>query len=1000
LQDRSGSWQKTAEDKELTEEADVAIRYFPAVFYLETGTELPEAYGFDGPTLSGFAPDGSTLLVGYEIKPVNYSSPEAYQSAIRNFANWFTYYRKRHGSSRAGIVRSFSALSGLRVGVFKINSLNDVQMRDLSDAAQKKVFVDEVYAIRGEGGGTPNKQALDHAGKQFMRAGTGAPITDRCQQNFAILFTDGYSNQWDGADVGNADGNSGSPYADTVSNTMADIAMHYYKTTLRTDLPPGQVPVHNQCHAPHPDPRLDCNRNLHMVTFAVTLGTRGHIFGVDLEKTNDPYTHPPEWPLTVPTRNPAAVDDLWHATINGRGELLNANTPSEISEKLTSILLTIASRTNSMAAVTTNTTRLNDGTAVYQALFSSMDWSGQFKAFKYSKETQEELWDGAERIEEQAQRNIFTSIPTASPGSRGRRFLWNDLSETQRAALNVDPDTGESDEKGGLRLEYLRGNRHKEQPQGPFRSRGTLLGDIVNSDPHYVWQADYGFRYLQPEGAEYVSFRKSAEFLQRPPMVYVGANDGMLHGFNADTGNEEFAYVPNVLFPKLPRLSSPGYGHAYYVDGPAKSLDAYYNNGWHTVLVSGLGAGGRAVFALDVTDPAAFDPLQHVLWEVDDTHEDYRNLGHVMGQPTIVRLNDGTWAALFGNGYHNAENKAVLYLVEIATGELILAIDTEADGSDEQPNGLSAPRPLDANSDRITDAVYAGDLQGNLWKFDLSSAEREDWKVAFTRDEQPAPLFTARDGNGQAQPITTRPTFFRHPKGGIMVLFGTGQFFENEDVGTLDIQTFYGLRDDETMVLGERSDILQQQEIIWEGHWTYEDGEGTIEENESMGVRALSSTPVDWTVQRGWFLDLVPPEGAALGERLISDPVLVRTRKDDMAVLFNTMIPSEDPCGHGGSGWLMYFNGLTGTGLDYLFLDVNGDGLIDEKDFTRSSCGEVLPVSGIDPKGGKGFGESLTIITDGDVSHLVYPTNDGSMVDIPALTAGDTTGRQSWRQIR
>jgi type IV pilus assembly protein PilY1 len=997
----SGSWATSTSDFTLTSTQDVAITYYPAVFYLRSADILPEGYGFSGARIAGYAPDGSTPLEGFEIRPGNFESPAAYQAAIQNFANWFTYYRKRHAATRGAIGKSFSALTRMRVGAFTTNNRTAVSMYDLTESSEMNTLLDSVYGMRARYVETPNREALKHTGDQYMRRDVGAPITEVCQQNFAILFTDGYSNVWTGANLGNQDGNMGSPYADTVSDTMADIAMYFYRNNLRSDLEPGQVPVHNQCLSGTPHPSVDCNTNLHMVTFAVTLGTRGQIFGENMSATADPYANPPVWPTIFETSHPSAVDDLWHATINGRGQLFNAKAPSEVSEKLTNVLNIIASRSSSMAAVTTNTTRLNDDATVYQAMFSSVDWSGRFKAVRFDGMFREELWDAAERMVAQGERRIFTFDPLSSPVPQGGLFHWSSLNDAQKAELNKNPEHGLPDGLGEQRLSYLLGERLQEQRSGgPFRDRGTILGDIVNSDPHFVWRPDYGFHPLDPEGMEYAQFRKGLQQSERPPMIYVGANDGMLHGFNAETGDEVFAYVPNALFPKLSLLTSPQYGHAYYVDGSAKSLDVYSGGAWRTVLVSGLGAGGRAVFALDVTDPAVFGP-QDVLWEVDSTQEDFLHLGHVMDQPTIVRLNDGTWAALIGNGYHNAGHKAVLYLVEIGTGKLIMAIDTEADGNVGQPNGLSTPRPLDTNSDRITDVVYAGDLQGNLWKFDLSSADRSDWKVAFSNDGKPQALFTAKDRDGQTQPITIRPTAFRHPEGGIMVLFGTGQLFEVEDVvpGSLQVQTFYGIRDVGAVLSGPRAEIFQEQQIIWEDHWTYEDEEGATEEDEGIGVRILSREPVEWTEKQGWFLDLVSPTGAQ-GERVVSEPILLKTRKNDTAVLFNTMIPSDDPCGFGGSGWLMYFDALTGGRFDYVFLDVNGDGIVDEKDFTRDARGDLLPVSGIDPKGGKGFGNTPAVITDGGVSHLIYPMNDGSMTDLTALTAEDTTGRRSWRQIR
>ncbi|MFP4315876.1 MAG: pilus assembly protein [Desulfovibrionales bacterium] len=896
------------------------------------------------------------------------------------------------------------------MGAFTINDPETVTMRDLSDVSEKNTFLNDIYSMRGSGG-TPNPESLKHIGEQFERTDSNAPITAQCQQNFGILFTDGYSNRWSGAGVGNADEEEGPPFADGVSNTMADIAMHFYKTNPRPELPVGEVPVPSQCLSGDPHPSIDCNTDLHMVTFAVTLGTKGQIFGVDANATEDPYTNPPTWPTNFPDRHPSAVDDLWHATINSRGELLNANDPTEISEKLTSVLNSIASRSSSMAAVTTNTTRLSEGTAIYQARFSSIDWSGQFLAFKFDGSLQEQVWDAAELIPSSTLRNIFTADPTATD-EPGQIFEWTNLSSEQKSFLNTDIH-GHTDTLGEDRLEYLRGVKTLEQQHGgPFRNRSVLLGDIVNSDPLFVGTPNFGFSSLpDPEGSSYVTFRESTEYKNRTPVIYIGANDGMLHAFdatldNSTSGQELFAYVPHTVFPKLSHLTSPSYDHSYFVDGSPRALDAYFDSAWHTVLVGTLGAGGKGVFALDVTypDDIPYDPKEIVLWEINNTTSGFHDLGHVIGQPTIVRLATGDWAAVFGNGYHNGTHQAVLYVVDIETGDLIRAIPAGDAGTAENPNGLSAPRPMDTNGDRITDYVYAGDLHGNMWKFDLTDdSDDSQWGVAYESGDTPLPLFTAVDANDVSQPITTRPTFFSHPDGGIMVLFGTGKFFEVEDIDVTSpqVQTFYGIRDQGSAVSGSRSALLEQ-EIIFEGHYKLQDENGTIvEEHNDTGVRVLSDGVVDWGTMDGWFLDFDYP--VSQGERMISDALLVRTRKGDTAVVFNTMIPSSDDCEFGGSGWLMEFDALHGGRFDYSLLDVNGDGEINEQDYTQIELDDgtykMVPVGGLAPKE-DGFGDTPVVISAGELSYKVYSLTSGAIEVVTELGTGENLGRQSWRQVQ
>jgi type IV pilus assembly protein PilY1 len=297
-------------------------------------------------------------------------------------------------------------------------------------------------------------------------------------------------------------------------------------------------------------------------------------------------------------------------------------------------------------------------------------------------------------------------------------------------------------------------------------------------------------------------------------MLYVGSNDGFLRGFNALTGEEVFAYVPNAVIPDMPLLAANDYAHRFYVDGAPAAWDAHFavgggSAGWKTVLTGTTGAGGKSVFALDVTDPAMFDGSK-VLWEInqntayrsagsprDDADPQYASrLGYTIGQAVVAKLNNGEWAAIFGNGYRSGSEQASLYIVRIADGTLIRRIDTGV-GKVAEPNGLGTPTLYDSNGDDVYDAVYAADMRGNVWKFDLSGGNPSSWDIAFKTpaDGFPfgVPLFQARSSSGAIQPISARIELASPPAGkaGIMVLFGTGRFFAVGDNTDTTGQTFY-----------------------------------------------------------------------------------------------------------------------------------------------------------------------------------------------------------------
>lgn len=993
-----GVWEDSTEDEAITSTSDVAIRYYPATFYLPSDSDLPEGYGYRGETIGGFDPSGTTMLFGYEIKEENFETIGAYNAAIQNFANWFTYYRKRHAATRAGIGEAFQNLSNLRATSFLINSRADVTMQDLGNDTERDQFFQTIYNLTGDGG-TPNKEAVKHMGDQFMRTGTGAPILPsgsggECQHNFGILFTDGFSNTWWNANVGNVDGDKGSPFADNVEDTMADIAMHYYTTNLRTDLPTGKVPVPAQCRAPSPSLKLDCNTNPHMVAFGVTLGTLGQIYGVDMDLTNDPFANTPTWPdrdTLNKNRHPSAVDDLWHATINSRGIMFNANTPKDISEGLKSVLAEIALRTSSVASITTNTTRLDTQTLIYQARFNSEDWSGQLLAYSLNNDgtVKELVWDAAKKLPGHDDRNIFTYNTTNSTGVVFTESNWNNLSAEQQGDLSTNAT-----------LSYIRGDQSNE---GIFRNRSSILGDIINSDPLFVKNPNFGYDLLaETEGSSYLTYRESATYQNRPPVIYIGANDGMLHAFEASSnatsgGGELFAFIPHGVFDsatnRLASLADPDYTHKYFVDGSPRIGDAYIDIGegdeWRTVLVGTTGAGGRSVFALDITDPENFTK-DNVLWEF--THAE---LGYTIGQPTIARLPSGEWVAVFGNGYGSASGKAQLFVVNLENGSLFKLIDTKI-GPD---NGLASPIPVDTDGDRMTDAVYAGDLLGNMWKFAFESNKQE---IPYKDGSNPAPLITVKDDSNNVQPITSRPAVGGHPDGGVMVYFGTGKFFEEGDNavetnGT--IESFYGIRDKGSAVAGRS--VLQKQEITHE----FEAFNRNIRVTSQNATNYTVDDPPDNPLRHGWYIDLVKPVNNYQGERVVSQPLLRHSR-----IVFTTLIPSANPCDFGGTGWLMELDAVSGGRLDYSAFDFNGDGFFNTDDYVtitetvnNVTKQVVVPVSGIQSE--VGIIKTPAVVTaGGDDTDKEYKFFSGSTGEIEVLKekAGDAQGlgRQSWRQLR
>jgi Tfp pilus tip-associated adhesin PilY1 len=566
---------------------------------------------------------------------------------------------------------------------------------------------------------------------------------------------------------------------------------------------------------------------------------------------------------------------------------------------------------------------------------------------------------------------------------------------------------GGADGFGSQRLQWLRGNAANESATcggctPAFRSRPTSkLGDIIHSAPSYV--AAPGSAYPDSmEASPYSNF--AAANVNRAAMIYVGSNDGMLHAFSATTGKEALAYIPSSVYKNLSALTTQSLSavagepvaHHYYVDGSPTISDAYYGSAWHTLLASGLGAGGQGVFVLDVTDPSHFTSSNAstiVRWEFSDAND--ADMGYTFSQPLIVKTNNGRWSVIIGNGYNNSEDDgtksssghAVLFVLDAETGAVTAKIDTGS-GSTGTPNGLSGPIAVDTTGDSIADVVYAGDLNGNMWKFDLSSSSAGAWNVAFGG----VPLFST-----PGQPITVRPDVTRFTQGGYLIAFGTGRYIDTTDGSTTDTQAFYGIRDNGAAVGGVSS--LVRQAIV-SSSATGADGNTYRLSTHAVGPATIDAplsgdnaiALIDYNAsKKGWYINL-----PGTGERVVSDANIRAGR-----VVFNTLIPSTDPCGYGGSGWVMEVDIMTGNRNDTPTFDTNNDKQISTADLdlngtNDNSSGRAL--SSI--PAAAGFLRAPTQPGRPPFENKYVNTSSGSVTVIGETAGLGTQGRASWRQVQ
>lgn len=574
--------------------------------------------------------------------------------------------------------------------------------------------------------------------------------------------------------------------------------------------------------------------------------------------------------------------ELWHMAINGRGRYVSANNATELATAFSEIVNQIIQDTSTpISSVAANTQSITSGTRVYVAGYNSARWKGNLEARPLTSSNTISStidWEAGARLDAKtpANRVILTSTSTAAfdasgtatPG--GAPFLWASLNAGQVTTLKQ----GASDTIAQERIDYLRGDRTKEaESGGTYRNRSSRLGDIVNSNIWVTTKPNLGYTF-----DNYASFRTTQA--TRPGMVYVGANDGMLHGFDTTTGDERLAYVPKGAYSKLVSLTQTTYDHQYTADGHPFTGDFYTGSSWRTALVSGMAGGGKGYFVLDVTAPGSItattaSAASTVL--VDTTDGSDADIGYLYGEPVtdtsnservvnIAKLNNGRWAAILGNGVNSTSEKAVLLIQYLDGDRSLVKIPLDITGSNG--NGLANPQVIDIDGNGTADVAYAGDMLGNLWKIDLSGATSSSWRSYFPLvSGTAAPMFVAQDTAGTRQPLTTAPQWATHPDGGLMLAFGTGREMTQQDRTTNSVQTLYAIRDD-TVFAPTSTPMMSGGSVISGGRSSLVaqtlTSTVTINQQQFGKTSANAVTYTGGAAKRGWYLEF-----PALGERAV-----------------------------------------------------------------------------------------------------------------------------------
>lgn len=902
--------------------------------------------------------------------------------------------------------------------------------------------------------------------------GTSSASTEiACRQAYTILTTDGF---WNGdypgsgnTGVGDVDGVNGptntgpsgqsyqytaaAPYSDTAdpktttyTNTLADVAMKYWETDLR----PSTL---NEVPPSTDDPAFW----QHMTTFTMGLGfaplyadqkTPIPMDQVFSWANGGPAISGFSWPQPAGSGGSGGsinnIADLAHAAVNGHGGFYSATNPQAFASGISDALRRAAERVGTGASLASNSTQLTTGTVVYQANYYTAKWKGDLKALSVNAATgaiaSTPTWTASSALPAAASRNIQTYNP-----STGKFVAFQNgstappsLSSAQLAAL--DPSGANNSSTEMDMVNYLRGDSSKEQSKGGnFRNRDTALGDIVDSQPVYSGAPNpnefinQSFTGYSATTSASCSTATSSPFYDwavsstdcsgnvtasaassRTPLVFVSANDGMLHAFNASTGAEVFAYLPGAVINQtnpLANLSNPAYGnggpaHQYYNDGEVTIADAYVKlpsdtaAAWHTILVGTTGRGlAKAVYALDITNPASITPL----WErsAGDGLTNSGYIGQMVGKPVIAQVADAQWAVLIGNGYNSANGVSALLQFDLATGTLSVHKTTDTTTG----NGLAAPVAyMDTPSTGVSDIAYAGDLHGQVWSFTLSTVttsgngKNQTTTITATPTSTGTKLFTAKDTSGNVQPITSGLAAGKNPQdGNVWLFFGTGQYLSSSDLSNTSVQSWYGIivQSSTSSLVSNLSNgrtALVTRQII------AETAGDTSTNPPTLPARAVTAAPAtsDMSGKSGWVMDLESPNpnGAsnptAQGERMVVPNIL-----QGNLLIGTTRIPQvTDICNPSGRGWIMAVDPFTGTNPASNFFDTNGDGLVNGGDMITLSDGTKVAAAGV------GFSSLPNApIFVGGIMEVSF--DNGTTASLKTSGSGGTMQRVSWREM-
>jgi type IV pilus assembly protein PilY1 len=886
------------------------------------------------------------INAGMNEDPVQYSCQQNF--TILTTDGYWNYGRGKtmtNGTSSSGDIGDHDANSG-------------ISPRPMLDAGpEQSVLVEQQYQSRSSSS-SPNCSAPNTVKAKIVQRTTTTPQFGSATQSTATISSG--SCLPTGTSLPTAWTVVSGPtlsYSGSTANTLADVGAYYYQNDLRPSMT-------NNVPSAGGGVEDDSAPWQHMTTFTLGLGLDGLLKFDPNYKTQtsgdfaDLRSGAKGWPNPNPsspnssstTDQAARIDDLWHAAVNGRGQYFSAKDPTSLALSLTTALTQIQARLSSAAAAATSTLEPTAGdNLIILPTYTTQDWTGELRGNQIDVTTGSAtfgqvlatpVWSAMSKLDTRtgaACDGRTIKLFHAGAGNNLVDFTWNTqacdgsgnptgsastgLDSTEQAfftaagatdevqdltqyGLMTDGSNGTVDQRSAARganlVNFLRGQRGNEgfSPNDAsklYRARKHLVGDIVSSQPLYVRGAAFSYA-----DSGYATFAASVQ--NRAPMVYVGANDGMLHAFTATNdgagGAEVWAFIPRSVLPRLYKLADANYAnlHEYYVDGRPMRDDVFdtASGSWKTILVGGLNKGGRGYYALDITDPAnpkalwefAYSPSTcNGAGEYADCH-----LGYTFGNPVISKLSDGRWVVFVTSGYNNVSTPAqagdgqgYLYVLEAMTGKILYKIGTGV-GTPGNPSGLAKITAWvnDAAHDNTTERVYGVDLLGNIWRFDVNDERDAAGNPVLPPAGREATLLaTAKDTAGNPQPITVAPRLAEVGSPPAPFVFvGTGRYLGVSDVTTAQVQSVYAIKDTLSATAYANLRTSLQQIAL------------------STGSTRSVTCNTGCNASNGWFADL--PDS---GERV---NVSMELQLGTLVVASN--VPANTPCEPGGYGYLSFFD--------------------------------------------------------------------------------------------